>query len=456
MDDWIERILGGEFEITLPLLAIVHGDGARLQGSGRLRWEPGSAIRVSAETDGGDALLTEVLGSPAPLGKLLPAREYVSVDGHTQDGWNASTVPSPRQGYQISDRSPRVAWTFETTHLSLKRPREPQGSRRMIRALMGPPPSKWVRGTTIEVQNEHFGGRSLRRDWLLATTHFGQVAARHRSEQWFEFRVSVDPGKNIDGREVILAVRDAFSFILGRRLLVAGFEDSLQDREERHLIAAHGVPTGNKLLEPLGSDTAYLENVETLLGHAVDFFGTDLGARAAQDLSLCWDLADNSLRAQHAVASICLEALLQLVPEGPREQDREILENDRHKLLGWLDRNPDELSPRFVTRLRGWADVVYERRPLDVLLDCKKRGLFPVDDADVHAWKKVRNPTLHGGRGAMSTGDEQIQDNLDYLFRLQNLLNRVILHLMGYSGRYKDYGQPGWPETDIPGSSRPA
>jgi hypothetical protein len=326
----------------------------------------------------------------------------------------------------------------------------------MIRALVGPPPTKWIRGTTIEVQNEHFGGESFRRDWLLATTRFGQVAARHRSEQWFEFRVSVDPGMNIDGQEIILAVRDAFSFILGRRLLVAGFEDSLHDREERHLIAAHRAATGNKLLEPLGSDTAYLENVEKLLEHAVDFFGTDPGARAAQDLSLCWDLADNSLRAQHAVASICLEALLQLVPEGSREQDREILENDRGKLLGYLDRNPNELSPRFVTRLRGWADGVYDRRPVDVLLDCKKLGLFPVDDADVRAWKKVRNPTLHGGRGAMSTGDEQIQDNLDCLFRLQNLLNRVILHLMDYSGRYKDYGQPGWPERDFPGSNRPA
>lgn len=456
VDDWIETLLGEGFGLSLPSLAMIHGDGARFQGSGRLQWEPGSAIRVSAETDGGAELFQKFGHAGAPLGKLLPAGEYVSVEGQTQDGWEVSTTRVPRQGYRISDRSPRVVWNFETTSFSLRRPSEPRGGRRMIRGLMGPPPTRWVRGTTTEVQNDCFGSKSYRRDWLLATTGFGTVAARQRSDQWFEIRVSETQGTCSDGRDVILAVRNALSFILGRRLLVLGYEDLRPGLEERHLIATQGAPTGNALLAPLGSDSAYIENVEALLGRAIDFFGTELGVKVAQDLTLCWDTADISLRTQHAVAGVCLESLLRLAREEPRGLDVECLEDDRKKLLDWLDRNPDDLGPRFVARLRGWAKDVHNERPVDILLDFQQRGLLPVEEADIRAWKQIRNPTLHGGRDALSTDEAQVQVNLDLLFRVLNLVNRVVLHLIGYQGLYKDYGNPGWPETQFPGRGNPA
>jgi hypothetical protein len=33
---------------------------------------------------------------------------------------------------------------------------------------------------------------------------------------------------------------------------------------------------------------------------------------------------------------------------------------------------------------------------------------------------------------------------------VQNLMNRIVLYLIGYHGPYVDYGQPGWPEAAFP------
>jgi hypothetical protein len=453
VDDWMETLLAGELLVSVPSLALVHGDGVRFQGSGRLQWDPSSTIRVLAETDGGAELFQKFAHAGAPLGKLLPPGEYVSVEGETQDGWQVSTLRVPRQGYRISDRSPHVVWNFETTGLSLRRPAEAQGMRRMIRALMGPPPTRWVRSTTTGIQNDYFGGSSFKRDWLLAPTVFGPVAARQRSEQWFEVRLSETQEIRSDARDVIFAVLDALSFVLGRRLRLLGYEDVRPNEEERHLFAAPDVPPGRALLAPLGGDSTYLDNVEACLGRAVDFFSTDLGGKVAQDLMLCWDTAANTVRTQHALVGVCLESLLRLAPMGPRELDTEPAEDDRRRLLTWLDSNSEALGQRFVTRLRGWATSVDSRTPVDILHDLRERGLVPVEEDDIRAWKQIRNPTLHGGRDALAMDNDQVQANLDNLFRVLNLVNRVVLHLIGYRGAYKNYGSPGWPEAQFPGGA---
>jgi hypothetical protein len=35
-------------------------------------------------------------------------------------------------------------------------------------------------------------------------------------------------------------------------------------------------------------------------------------------------------------------------------------------------------------------------------------------------------------------------------YRMLNLINRIVLHLMGYRGRYVDYAREGWPEVEFP------
>ena len=214
VDDWIDRLLGDGFEIYLPSLMIAKGDDVRFEGSGQLLCRPGLAISVSAETGGADVLLAEAFRSPSPLGKLLPSREYVSVQSRTDDGWDLFTTRTPCQGLSMKEGSSQVLWNFEAPGLSLRRRRTSQARNRTIRGLMGPTPTRWPRGTTTQTEEGRF--KSFKRDYLLARTRFGQVTARQRSDRWFEVEISIDQNfNNFAGSELICTVCDAFSFLLG-------------------------------------------------------------------------------------------------------------------------------------------------------------------------------------------------------------------------------------------------
>lgn len=450
MDDLIETLLRGGFELKLPALTLIRGDGLRFEGSGRLRWKRGSPIRISARTDGGKALLDSFWRERIQLGSLLPATDYLSVEAEATEGLVLSGVHTPCSGYRISDRSPRVVWNLEPPRLTLSRLGRGEGADRTVRALLGPPPSRWPHLTVIGPQDSDSRGTSWKRDALRAAVVFGEMAARQRSDQWFEVIATMNRLPEAEGEAVLVAIRNAFSFMLGRRVSVLGYQEQLPDRVDCHIIATDQTSTKGHLLEPIGSGAAYYEHAESLVGRAVDFFLTDQGGKVAQDLALSWELVDCSLRAQHIVVCICLEALLGMMPNGTTDPERDRLESDRRKLLDWCQGNPDSLSPQFVNRIQGWAGQIHKRRAGDVLHGCRKLGPVRVHKADIDAWDRIRNSSVHGGRNALSMDGADVQANLDDLFRLVNLVNRFTLHLMGYKGRYKNYGQPHWPETDFP------
>lgn len=62
---------------------------------------------------------------------------------------------------------------------------------------------------------------------------------------------------------------------------------------------------------------------------------------------------------------------------------------------------------------------------------------------------KLRHSAVHGGLSASSSrtdSEEQNETLVEYAFR--TLLHRVFLHLIGYPGRYIDYGTLGFPSQD--------
>jgi hypothetical protein len=451
MSDWLETLTAGTVELTLPTLVMARGAAVRFKGSGRLHWQPDSRVRVLAETDGAAELLQDFGRAGPALGQLLPESEYVSVRGQTQDGWEVSTERVPLAGYHVDFGSPYVTWDFVSPSVSLTRARAHPGKRRLLRGLMGPPPRAWTRITETEVRNEHFGTQSYRRDWLLSTTQFGQVAARQRSEQWFEVRISIEGAqRSLDSLDILSAIRDAFSFLLGRRLLMRGFEHILPDREVRYLTASEGELTRSSLLMPLGSGSPYLDHVEALLGQAIDFFITAHGRTMAQHLALCWDTADNHLPTRLAVASICVEALLRLASQGGAGDDRGYTDADQAAITAWIAAQQSCLSPRFAARVRGFVAALNHKRPVDILWDWQRRGFLAVTADDIEAWESIRHPATHGGLAAGAPSQNQLQTRLNAFHRVLNLINRVALQLMGYEGVYVDYAQPGWPETHFP------
>lgn len=447
--DWMNALLRGSLEITLPTLTIMQAGSPRFHGSGRLMWNRESGLRFLGVSDGGETLSNAFIRLAAPLGKLIPRDRYVSITGHIQDGWDASTIPVPLDGYTVSMESPHVLWDLTGDGLTLARSATHSARPgRILRGLLGPPPKHWPRMTHTEVHNEFFGGASFRADWLQATTRLGTLVARQRSDQWFEIRLIVE-NESTAGEpfELVHAVARAFGFVLGRRVWVQGLEDMRTDREMRHLYR-YREATGNSLRPPLGEASAYLHNVEALLGKAIDFFLTKEGQKVAQYLDLCWDTADNDFRTNVALVSICVESLLRLASKGLPEKDPSYTPADRDALLSWVGSEEGSLTTRFLSRVRGFINTLGQRRPIDVLWAWQGEGLLGVTPEDIDAWEKSRNPSAHGAFGGQFPDAAQLQRRVDRFHRVQNLMNRIVLHLIGYRGPYMDYAR--WAEAEFP------
>jgi hypothetical protein len=452
--DWLDVLFGGDYEVGIPELTMSQGEVVRFRGSGHLSWHAGDEVRVRATTDGAQQLWPTLGQAPLP-GRLIPLGNYVSLSGTTQIGLAVETTPVTMDGFQISGTSPHVVWNFGVHGLSITRNIQSHGPiQRTLRALLGPSPRHWVRASDTSEGNAFFDGQRSALDWLLAEAGFGSVGARQRSGQWFEVKVVIDrPPLVTDASELQTAITRAFSFAFGRLLVSRGHVDPAPASETRQLLAHHRQPTRNHIPEPLGSSMsrpAYRANIERLLGTAIDFFLTDLGSRVAPHLVLCWDTADSDYRTRLAVVSICLEGLVHLASPDPRNHDPGHTPADREALHEWLMARQGPLSQRFYERVRGFLGTLDHRRPADILRSWERRGVLGITRADVEAWQETRNAAAHGTLIHWPTDRDELQSRVTRLNRVYNVINRVVLQLMCYRGRYIDYSGPGWPEADFP------
>jgi hypothetical protein len=453
-DNWIDILIRGSYDVGVPDLTISQGEAARFHGSGHLIWEADAGVCVHASTSGAQQLMNTFGRAPLP-GMLLPREDYASLSGTTEYGWRVEATPVPLDGYHLEEASPHVVWNFGVTGITLTHIIESYGpEQRVVRAVLGPSPPIWVRPSDTGAANDFFTRRSSALDWLLAPTSFGGVGAMKCTEQWFEVKVVIDrPPPKTDASELLTAITRAFSFAFGRLLACRGHVDFAPNHESRHLSSVRRPATRNHVPEPLGCSVAreaYSRNIEGLLGMAIDFFLTDLGSQVAPHLVLCWDTADSDYRTRLAVVSVCLEGLVHIASPTTQHHDAGHTPEDRMALHDWLKANEGKLSDRFFARLNGFLKTLDHRRPVDILRSWERRGVLGITRDDVDAWQETRNAATHGRLIFWPTDRDELQRRVTRLTRVYNVINRIVLQLMGYRGSYVDYSSPGWPEVDFP------
>lgn len=451
--DWLDCLQSGDVDIALPELTVVKGNGSKFPGSGRVAWRAGSEARFSGATGGVEAFYEQPRSHPA-LGQLIPDEDYTHVIGTTHDGWELRTDPVPMAGCESSFSSPYLSWDLTTPGLTLTQKSGMRSSCRVVRALLGPSPQTWTRDTVTVVRDDEFPSEESCSDWLKSSLSFGALVARQRSDEWFEVKIVVQGNPpTAEAIKLVIAIVRAFSFVLGRRIFLRGYEDVTADYESRYLAARNMEMRRTELPQPLGHGKAYRDCVERLLAQATEFFLTERGERAAHYLHLCWDTADNDISTRVAIACISLEGLLREVSAVAGTDDGSHTPADVESARQWLKANECRLSARFVARVNGFLDNLDQRRPVDLLRGWQMRGVLDVTREDVRAWEEARNPAAHGALAWPRMDLEEKQTLLSRFYRVLNLVNRVVLQLVGYRGTYRDYSKLGWPEAKFPAAN---
>lgn len=457
-EDWIDVLLSGAHDISLPALGVSGGGVDGLSGSGRVNWRRGEGIRLHGVTDGAEALRSQIFGGRfgGTPGQLIPHAEFLTFTGRDRYGWDVTTDAATLDGYHVHSDLPHAVWDLTVTGVTITREGE-RGKGHMLRLLVGPAPSGWTRFTHTSVDNEYFGGTSSNSDWMLTETRFGRVATQRRSDDWVEVKVIFNPDQKPHDPSVIGgAIARALGFLLGRRCAIQGHEYLCGGKTVRRIDSRFPKPTEHHIRAPLGWQLTFTQHVESLFGRAVDFFLTELGERVAAYLFLCWDAADNAFQTQLAVGSICLEGLLRVAAEtlGPTAVGG--LDADLDGFGKWLKlkENPIGLSAAFVKRLGGIPGMFRHLGPKDILRDWIDRGVLGVTDDDYRAWNDTRQPLAHGRLPPRGEAQPELQSRIDKFARVQNLINKIVLRLIGYRGEYVDYSRRGYPPAPFPGTEQ--
>lgn len=448
-DSWIDRVLGGTMQISLPTLAITKGSGATFRGSGRLVWERGEPIRLHAQTDGAEALLAEFGQPRAAPGELLPPSQYMTLSGECSDRFRVSASPVPFDGFDHFMGSPYATWNLGLRDVRLQGEGCARG--RELRALLSPCLKDWPRGTETTTNNEFFGAKSAKLDWLKLDTCAGIVAVRAREGGYGEVLVGgVDESVTQNAERLLTAIAGAFGFVMGRQVGTLAYEERKPEHLIRVLWARPRKEGGRVLCAPIAGSIQQMRHVEPLLGRAIDYFLTEPGTKVLEHLYLCWDTADRAFPTKQLVTCICLEGLLRLARTRAPGARCALAADDMVKLDSYLERNPDELSERTVARMRGQLRSMSDDRPVDILNDWCQRGVLGVAEQDVQAWRGSRNASAHAGFIGPLPEHDKLQHRVTDLIRVQNLVNRVVLQLVGYRGLYTDYASQDWGAVEFP------
>ncbi len=135
-DDWIDILLRGSYEISVPTLTVASERVGPLRGSGQISWSADAGVRLQGVTDGAANLNSLLLSGFGTPGLLLPHANFLTFSGRTEDGWDFNTDPTRPDGYRTYSNLSDVVWDLGTRGLTFRR--ETTGEpRRILRILIG-------------------------------------------------------------------------------------------------------------------------------------------------------------------------------------------------------------------------------------------------------------------------------------------------------------------------------
>lgn len=168
-------------------------------------------------------------------------------------------------------------------------------------------------------------------------------------------------------------------------------------------------------------------------------------------MCLCWDAIGTTLQVDALVAASVLEGYLNKLS---RFMDLEAISSvapeEQAALRAALEASPEIANSPLLPRLQGFVQSMGQVRAKDVLhaLQGGDRPLFSAEE--VKAWGKMRNPLAHGSFWLKTHGEHQnLATRYDHV---RNMLNKLVMATVGYSGAYCDYSnawdihQFSWPD----------
>lgn len=438
IEDWLAALEKGELQLSLGELAVLGPGEWRSDGWGLLSWSLDDGVHIHAETTAPEPLTSLPVPGTFKPGEVIAEAYYRSLEGRTFDGWSVGCgrfYENPSTTLGGTDER----WSISCHEAMLSRDTDMEDDPCLMAILHPINLTRFPRPSVLTDSNPHFGWQTRTEwDWLEFEAPFGHVAARKLGTD--KATVFIKGDLDQAGYEQALdAVRQAFSFVEGRSVRILGYEARMHGKHLRKLWPPTST-TKNRFAPVLGLSLATPDLFEPLLRSATQFIHTDRGRMAFDHLRMCWDSSDNygTLRARSTCNAI--EALAKLLIENGDASLTEKQGKELEGIIGSLEDKRADLGDRFVDRIKGCLEKLRHESSLDTLWKWVKEGKLGLSEEDTKAWSKLRNPASHGGLLFMESEPDKRARAHRMHDRLKGVVNKLLLHGMGYDGRYFDYG----------------
>lgn len=298
-----------------------------------------------------------------------------------------------------------------------------------------------------------FGSEATWHEWYCLQFDQTSFGLSKKRDDFCRFAVWTDTQPR---HETLFAQAEAFlyalGFRIGQRVNWLAYTRVKSGRLET-ILAKPIPPRSATQHSPLPSDIGD-DDEETLLRRAYEFFLLEKNYPVINQLGMFWDATDNFLPVQSLVAATVIEGLADFIKQSTQDSEaEERFARFKDQLNAHLIRNARDLvvtdgakkDCAFLTKIRKVVQSTQLLSLSEKVRLAAQIAKIPLQGTEVRAWNKMRNRIAHGdfSPGPLSTSLVQIQSQ--QLDCAANIINKLVLGLIGYGGVFTDFSSPGWP-----------
>lgn len=252
-------------------------------------------------------------------------------------------------------------------------------------------------------------------------------------------------------------VTEGLQFILARSLSSQVLVRSDEGKQSLELSSAVPKAVRIKLDPPLASGyQGYLEHSWQLFSLYVDYITKANRGRywhtCSYHLHNACEASANSLDAWAVGVCVAVEGISSLVDVVETDKEKKAKKDIAESLTEFIDSQKWDVI--LTKRAKGLLGQLQNLRVIDRLETLQAIG--HVDAAHIKAWSKLRNKQAHPKHADLgSLRMDEIQGTLDLVSKTTVLMYHIVFHLIGYRGKYVDYGTYRYPVKDYPLESPP-
>jgi len=430
-------------------ISIKEGDTVLLTGHGSLRTREDGNLVVELITNG---RFRDFVKDSKPGETIFPTAqpvlEALMEDKSKLRAYVSRSSPSSWTG--VGGRITFSPWEVEI-HIE-----HPVKFGTGIMGLLTPFSTELANTSSLIKDDNPLFGREKLYSWLKLDLNGASVGLRKEDSGFYRLSFAEHGTKSTDVVKHAEAFLAALSFLVGEAVSWLAFS-MLEGASEIILLRQPNEKRG-LLQQPLPvRPTHLIGNPESdVLIKGTAFFYAN--AHVGHWLMLCWNATGGYFPTECLVASSVVESLAKFITkDAPQavtlKPEKEKFDEFKKVCATVLQNQEDTKSSEFLQRLLNRinsTDYLQYKESIKRAGEIVRPGdPIVISDEEIAEWSKLRNSTAHGDFQTGQVSDVAVLEQMRRYDCCVNIINKLVLGLIGYKGPFRDYSKPKYPDGTL-------